>query len=289
MIARLSPLLLLTGCFDSDNDGLSRAEELELGLNPDDPDTDADGLLDGDELGAGTDPLNADTDGDGLIDGEELANGADPLVPDTDGDGYTDFEEVDAGSDPADASSVIYRGGWPYYAGKDDLPAQNGGDAAAEGRRFRRFAFKDQFGDKVDLFDFYNDEGKHVLIDVSAEWCPPCNDMAAWLDGESDAFFDNYVQLREAVEAGDLYWLTILSEDNSGGPATQEVVSRWYDSYPSPHVPVLADRDAEVPPYMDLRFWPTMILLGPDLKVKETSSSSSFAPPLDRAMQIYGQ
>ncbi len=58
-------------------------------------DSDDDGLTDGEEIDIGTDPVNQDTDEDGLSDGEEVnIYGFDPLNPDSDGDGYTDWEEV---------------------------------------------------------------------------------------------------------------------------------------------------------------------------------------------------
>lgn len=60
---------------DSDDDGLTDAEELELGLNPNVPDAfrdaDDDGLPDYLERYLGLDPDNADTDGDGFSDGYE--------------------------------------------------------------------------------------------------------------------------------------------------------------------------------------------------------------------------
>jgi len=65
--------------FDSDNDGLSRKEELKLGINPNIADTDSDGLLDGEEVNKyKTNPLEKDTDRDGYIDGEEVKNGYNP-------------------------------------------------------------------------------------------------------------------------------------------------------------------------------------------------------------------
>ncbi|BFD25255.1 MAG: thrombospondin type 3 repeat-containing protein [Candidatus Parcubacteria bacterium] len=45
------------------------------------PDTDNDGLTDAEERVAGTDPENADTDNDGYSDLQELLSGYDPLVP----------------------------------------------------------------------------------------------------------------------------------------------------------------------------------------------------------------
>jgi hypothetical protein len=67
---------------DSDNDGLTDAEEKALGTDPNNPDTDGDGLFDGEEVKVyKTDPLNPDTDGDGFKDGAEVKNGYDPKGP----------------------------------------------------------------------------------------------------------------------------------------------------------------------------------------------------------------
>jgi hypothetical protein len=65
--------------FDSDGDGLSNAEEISLGTDPNDPDTDDDGVRDGAEPNP-----SDDTDGDGLIN---------PLDPDSDDDGLFDGTE----------------------------------------------------------------------------------------------------------------------------------------------------------------------------------------------------
>jgi Tol biopolymer transport system component len=86
---------------DSDGDGLTDSEEIEIGTDPNNPDTDGDELWDGDEVLRGTDPLNPDSDGDGLSDGEEvLRRATDPLNPDTDNDVLNDGEEVQRGTDP---------------------------------------------------------------------------------------------------------------------------------------------------------------------------------------------
>ncbi|MDD4310526.1 MAG: OmpA family protein, partial [Candidatus Cloacimonetes bacterium] len=82
---------------DSDNDGLSDADEIDkYKTDPQNPDTDGDGLKDGAEVTKHkTDPLNPDTDGDGLKDGAEVTiHDTDPLNPDTDGDGLKDGAEV---------------------------------------------------------------------------------------------------------------------------------------------------------------------------------------------------
>ena len=89
------------GPTDSDDDGLSDAEEARRGTDPHRADSDGDGILDGTEI-AGYDPLQADTDHDGLNDGVEDANHngvldpgeSDPLLVDTDGGGVNDLDEA---------------------------------------------------------------------------------------------------------------------------------------------------------------------------------------------------
>ncbi|MFX0092851.1 MAG: M20/M25/M40 family metallo-hydrolase, partial [Candidatus Hodarchaeota archaeon] len=56
---------------DTDQDGLTFAEENYLNTDPLNNDTDRDGLSDLEEALGATDPLNNDTDGDNILDGEE--------------------------------------------------------------------------------------------------------------------------------------------------------------------------------------------------------------------------
>jgi hypothetical protein len=100
---------------DSDGDGLSDAQEAELGTDPANPDTDEDGLFDGDEVAVGTNPTLNDSDGDGFGDNAEVVNGSDPNDPtsvppgeptiDTDGDMLTDAQEAELGTNPELADS----------------------------------------------------------------------------------------------------------------------------------------------------------------------------------------
>lgn len=109
---------------DSDGDGLTDAQETQLGTDPANPDTDGDGVSDSVEIVSETDPLTPDaaapeapaeeapvaadpgldSDGDNLTDGAELEIGTDPLNPDSDLDGISDFDEV--GFDPATATGT---------------------------------------------------------------------------------------------------------------------------------------------------------------------------------------
>ena len=78
---------------DSDGDGLTDGEEIEIGTDPYNPDTDGDGLTDDEEENEYfTDPLDYDSDGDGVSDGDEIDSGTDPCDPD-DYPGVDDEEE----------------------------------------------------------------------------------------------------------------------------------------------------------------------------------------------------
>ena len=67
---------------DTDNDGLSDLEELELGSNPRIIDTDLDGLDDYSEARIyRSNPVRRDTDGDSYDDGVEVQNGYSPTGP----------------------------------------------------------------------------------------------------------------------------------------------------------------------------------------------------------------
>ena len=69
---------------DLDKDGLTNAQELELGTSPSSEDTDGDTLSDYAELyETNTDPLKADTDDDTLSDSEDITLGFDPNNPET--------------------------------------------------------------------------------------------------------------------------------------------------------------------------------------------------------------
>jgi len=82
------------GFFDSDNDGLTDAEEAQYGTDPYNADTNGDGILDGTAIALGISATSLDTDGDGLTNAQELVMGTDPLRVDTDRDGVPDAQDA---------------------------------------------------------------------------------------------------------------------------------------------------------------------------------------------------
>lgn len=247
---------------DSDGDGLTDAEEEELGLDPDSADSDMDGASDFDEINKGLDPLNADSDGDGYLDGDELTEGKDPL----------------------DAASVIYQGGWPYAASKAELDEADVPANAERGELFVHFQAKDQFGDTVDLWDFKNDEDKFIIVDISAQWCGPCNQMSSWLDGHEPSFDAAWPGLVDAINNGDVYWVTVLGQDYFGDPARQDTVAEWYAEYPNPNIAILADNDYTTVDFVQLSYWPTVLVLNGKMNVAfQAGPRGSWADGVDFA------
>lgn len=88
---------------DFDLDGVGNLAELNLGIDPMDPDTDHDGIPDGIEISNSGNPLSAadgdtlragDSDGDGVSDAIELLRGTSPTLWDSDGDGFSDATDL---------------------------------------------------------------------------------------------------------------------------------------------------------------------------------------------------
>lgn len=158
-----SSLISLSPNDDTDEDGLTVAEEYEASTDPFKADTDNDTLPDGwevayqldpndladadddgdgddldntGEYAASSNPTLADTDEDGLEDGDEVYNhNSDPTLTDTDGDGVSDYDEitlygslpslVDSEGDGMDDGWEIFYGLIPYV---DDSAENTDGD-----------------------------------------------------------------------------------------------------------------------------------------------------------------
>ncbi|MEM7397111.1 MAG: hypothetical protein AAF492_32720, partial [Verrucomicrobiota bacterium] len=127
---------------DIDGDGLTNAEEHELGTAANLADTDGDGLNDKVETGTGifvsledtgSDPQLFDSDTDTLDDGSEIARGTDPNKRDTDADTFADNVEQALNTDPTSAASKpnviigVETGGWdaPETWSDNQAPAPN--------------------------------------------------------------------------------------------------------------------------------------------------------------------
>jgi hypothetical protein len=79
----------------------------------------------------------------------------------------------------------------------------------------------------ADLFDCDGSKGINaILLDVSAEWCEPCQGEAQELNG---LYLDRWKPLKVVA-------VTLLAEDINGDPPTADVARRWRDTYKLPDI-----------------------------------------------------
>ncbi len=99
-----SPKTVSFSIQDTDGDGLSDDQEIDIGTSPTNSDTDGDGVSDKVEVDIGTSPTNRDSDGDGVPDKDEV--GADTNKPrDTDSDG--DIDALDEDDDDDGVPTIV--------------------------------------------------------------------------------------------------------------------------------------------------------------------------------------
>jgi hypothetical protein len=154
------------------------------------------------------------------------------------------------------------------------------GEVSDDGARIPRFQWVDQYGEEVDIYDFANSD-KLVIVDLSGEWCSWCNELAKWLEGQSSAFDGYWPEIKEGVENGDVYWITLLDADWGGRKISDEELVEWFDIYPNENIPVLADKDQEMMAWMEVVGYPTVVALNPDLSVGKFNSRGDYTKVLD--------
>lgn len=247
-----------------------------------DVDSDGDGLFDAEEAELGTDPASTDSDMDYMLDGDEVAAGTDPTVADTDGDTYLDGDEALEGTDPLSADSRIYTGYWPYNRDKDSMTDPGFEGRCREDQQFPRITYVDQFGEEVDLYDFAGQD-KLIVVDVSAEWCYYCQELAKMLEGRRSYFDGYFPNVKGLVDNGDIYWVTILAEDSqyrSGGDQTAAAAERWAEQYEHPLVPVMGDEDYELTSWEGIGGYPWLAMIDSNATIVDFDPRSNNVSPL---------
>ena len=178
-----------------------------------------------------------DADEDLLSDDFEIAIGTNPEIADSDGDGFTDAEEWLGYYNPQDRDDAPWQGQYVRFPSPGNNPNLEplDGDGWSVGDVSNNWTKSDQFGDDLDLHDFY---GQVILIDIGAEWCVPCQNAAPEAQ-------DTYEELRDR---GFIVLNLLLDGTTNDTPPD---VDRWLEAYDLTF-PIFDDFDQEVVPnYID--------------------------------------
>jgi len=223
---------------DADGDGLTLAEEQDLGTDPDDPDTDDDGYLDGDEVREGTDPLDPD---------DRIYTGGWPYNRDKD-------DVVDPGWDSAPTVGELV----PRYVAVDQY-----GDAVD------LYDFANQGADIViDMGTIWCVPCQDMAAYLATGDTAPVEQWAWWKP--------EYEGLHERVASGELVWITVLFSTN-GTPASQDDCAAWHDAYENARIPVLADAELTLHDWIGVQSYPVLNLIEEDMRLKVYDDSGPYA------------
>ena len=211
------PLCLLSACLPVDPD-VSEGDE------------DGDGLTNAQEEELGTDPTQVDTDSDGYTDWEETDFGSDPTDPE---------DRIYEGGWPYNPNkNDIPDPGWEGSpAIGETFPRLIGVDQFLDDIEFYDFAGQGKYI-MVDLSTVWCAPCQEI-----ARWIDDGDEShisdRPWWD-------ESWTPIPELAQAGVFTWVTVIYEDATGNDAHRTTAQAWYEEFPTEWVPVISDVDQRV-------------------------------------------
>ena len=164
---------------------------------------------------------------------------------------------------------------WPRNPDKDELgDPDTTGKYPEVGAEIPRLVTRDQFGNEVDLYDFYEADRPVLIQLVYPDSREVSHDLGKLLAGKDGPLSDGPLsRLPEAVEDGDIWFIRVVgwSRLGSGIDPTYEDIEHWNSLYPQDGSPLLLDTDYRFYLYVT-KFWvynspreiPEIIRVDPD-------------------------
>ena len=117
------------------------------------------------------------------------------------------------------------------------------------------------FDHNGDEFDLYKHYGSLIVLDLSTMWCGPCNQAGAMSQEVQDLYIGE-----------DLIYITVLIEDQQGGPVDLADLQEWAIAYGNTTAPVVAgDRSLLTSGggTFDLSSWPTFFYIDREMVIRD--------------------
>ena len=117
------------------------------------------------------------------------------------------------------------------------------------------FAFLNEKGEKIDLYDFY---GKTIILDFSTMWCYYCQQVAYDIPDSLELFKDE-----------DIVYITVLIENWAGQSPTQDDLAEWIGHFELQSPVLSASREEIIDPTMQNGFnieaYPTFFFIDKEM------------------------
>lgn len=171
------------------------------------------------------------------------------------------------------------------WSGADSLGSPGFGGSADIWDQVPRLFGVDPCGEEVDLYHLGG--GPPVIISLRAMWSGPDRSMASWLaGGGASQALEDYDEVRDAVENGELRWVSLLWQDNNqGSPTDGGDAEDWADEYPADNVPVPTGSEIEfLADWLGLSYIPYLLLVDGNMEVLSLADEGDLYQPLDAAL-----